>query len=538
LGFLNAWLHPFHRVRLCDGGDCRAPESAAAYPRRPDDRPNVETAAKVWYAQAKIAFAQAHQRQMDDSDRVPMVIVATAGGGIRAAYWTATVLEKIQKDLGPNGLRPYLFAISGVSGGSVGATAFDAALANSDETACGEKCVSSTEFLTEDFLAPTLASAIFKDGPASFLPDLRQDDRGAALEQGFEHASQGSLGRPFLSLFPYGGEAAPWRPILLLNATHEESGKRIITSHVLIERNVFVDALDGLHVLDSDVRASTAAHNSARFSYISPAGNLGRRQNPARDAKSWTLTDLDSWKEALSRWLADWNGSVIDGGYFENYGALTALELARAAEATLSAENAHVKLVILMISSDPDLAQAHTLVRIHEPKDGKECLVSSTEREQETPAQSPNYLSVEPGQVANAWLNEFVAPLQGVESAREAHGNWAAAELGIEVCTEFAQSAAASAVDARPQTLQMQAAVTAHRGKDADVTKSEPVKAKADKPYFSHLAMCKSDDQGNVTVQPPLGWVLSQATQTGLDSLVLRCGNREQLEQLEVALRG
>ena len=21
-GFLNAWLHPFHRVRLCDGGDC------------------------------------------------------------------------------------------------------------------------------------------------------------------------------------------------------------------------------------------------------------------------------------------------------------------------------------------------------------------------------------------------------------------------------------------------------------------------------------------------------------------------------------
>jgi hypothetical protein len=534
LGFLNAWLHPFHLVRLCDGGDCRAPESAAAYPRRPDDRPNVETAATTWYAQAKTAFEQAHRRKVDESDRVPMVIVATAGGGIRAAYWTATVLEKIKSDLGPNGLRPYLFAISGVSGGSVGATAFDAALTNSDETACGEKCLSSTKFLTEDFLAPTLASGIFKDVPASFLPDLWQDDRGAALEQGFEHASQGLLERPFLSLFPYGGGAAPWRPILLLNATHEESGKRIITSHVLIERNVFVDALDGLHVLDSDVRASTAAHNSARFSYISPAGNLGRRQDSAGDSKSWTLTDLNSWKEAWNRW----NGSVIDGGYFESYGALTALELARAAEATLSKENAHVKLVILMISSDPDLAQAHMLVRIHEPKDGKECLVSSTEREQEALAQSPNYLSVEPGQVANAWLNEFVAPLQGVESAREAHGNRAAAELGIEVCTEFAQSEGTSAVKAPLQTLQTQAAVTADRGKAADVTKSQPVKAKADKPYFAHLAMCRSDDQGDVTVQPPLGWVLSQATQTGLDGLVSRCGNREQLEQLEVALGG
>jgi len=164
---------------------------------------------------------------------------------------------------------------------------------------------------------------------------------------------------------------------------------------------------------------------------------------------------------------------VIDGGYFENYGALTALELARAAEATLNAENAHVKLVILMISSDPDLAKAHTVVRIHEPKDGKECLVSSTEREQETPAQPRNYLSVEPGQVANAWLNEFVAPLQGIQSAREAHGNRAAAELAIEVCTKFTQSAGTSAGGSAPQTLQMQAAIIADRGKDAYLTNSE-----------------------------------------------------------------
>ena len=61
------------------------PKSAAAYPHRPDDRPNVEAAAKAWYAQARTAFAQAHDGKLDDSDRVPMVIVATAGGGIRAA---------------------------------------------------------------------------------------------------------------------------------------------------------------------------------------------------------------------------------------------------------------------------------------------------------------------------------------------------------------------------------------------------------------------------------------------------------------------
>ena len=89
------------------------------------------------------------------------------------------------------------------------------------------------------------------------------------------------MARPFLSFFrendpaPDENKTPWWRPILLLNATHEETGNRIITSHVLIERNVFVDSLDTLQMLGKDVRASTAAHNSARFTYVSPAGNLG-----------------------------------------------------------------------------------------------------------------------------------------------------------------------------------------------------------------------------------------------------------------------
>ena len=100
------------------------------------------------------------------------------------------------------------------------------------------------------------------------------------------------------------------------------------------------------------MRASTAAHNSARFTYVSPAGDLGNK-----------------------------NGSVIDGGYFENYGALSALELARAARVALKDEKPGVKLVILMISSDPGLESSHTLVRINEAKDGGKCLVSVAERE-------------------------------------------------------------------------------------------------------------------------------------------------------------
>jgi hypothetical protein len=518
LAALNAWLHPFHRVRLCDGGDCFAPPLAAGYSvaSLPDDRPTVAVAARAWYEQAKAAHAKAH-----GDGPVPMFIVATAGGGIRAAYWTATILEQLEMDFAPGGgsMRPYLFAISGVSGGSVGASAFEAALTKRDESHCkaGDVgCPLATGYLTEDFLAPALASWIFEDTPSSLLPDFGQGDRGVALERSFEHASGDVLTRPFLSFFRLKKEAAPndedaswWRPILLLNATHEETGNRVITGHVRIDRNVFLDSLDALHVLGKDVRASTAAHNSARFTYVSPAGDLGNG-----------------------------NGSVIDGGYFENYGALSALELARAAKATLKDEKPGVKLVFLLISSDPSLDAKRTLVRINEPKGGERCLVSVAEREDASSSDgAPNYLSVDPNQFENAWLNEFIAPLQGVTKVRESHGNRAAAELAVEICAEFPEAPkAAAGAPSLSQSPQTQSAATLEAGKDVGLDDSEPVRAKPDKPYFAHLAMCTEKPGEPPTLKAPLGWVLSKATQDHFAELLRECGNDVQLHELEIAL--
>ncbi len=526
IGVVNAWLHPFHRVRPCDG-DCIATMS-------PEERPTVADAARAWYEQAKTAYGKAH-----GEGPVPMVIVATAGGGIRAAYWTAEVLETLASDFAKEdgfkeegGVRPYLFAISGVSGGSVGATAFEAALAKRGDNPCqtgdDEMCPRATTYLTADFLAPALANLVFVDTPSSFLPDFGQIDRGTALEKSFENASGGLLARPFLSLFPYKRDPAavgkaPWRPILLLNATHEETGKRIITGHVLVERNVFIDSIDALHELTNDVRTSTAAHNSARFTYISPAGDLGETK-----------------------------GSVIDGGYFENYGALTALEIARAARLALKKETPGVKLIVLMISSDPGLKKARELVRIKEAKDHGGCLVSVAEREdaplgaagvRQTPDKSPNYLSPDRAQVQNAWLNEFFAPFQGIKNVREAHGNRAAAELALQICAEYPDPASAVAPSvtteqkADPpgsQSPQMQTAAVLDKAKNESVSQSSAVAASHENPYFAHLAMCTEGDPP--PVQPPLGWVLSSATQDAFHTLLSQCDNGTELEQLEIAI--
>ncbi len=388
-----------------------------------------------------------------------------------------------------------------------------------DESNCGVEdkgCAHATDFLKEDFLAPALASWIFEDTPSSFLPDLGQADRAVALEQSFEQASNDLLTRPFLNLVSYsdaaianGGPAPPWRPILLLNATHEETGNRLITGHVRIDRNVFLDSLDALHVLGNDVRASTAAHNSARFSYVSPAGDLGNG-----------------------------NGSVIDGGYFENYGALSALELARAAKAALKDEKPGVKLVFLLISSDPSLEPKRTLVRIKEPKSADKCLVSVAVREERSSRHgAPNYLSVDPDQFENAWFNEFLAPVQGVTKVREAHGNRAAAELAVEICSEFPDAPkAADGASSSAQSPQTQVAATLDQGKDFSLDDSEFVKAKADNPYFAHLAMCTEKPGEPPTLKAPLGWVLSKATQDHFPELLKECGNDVQLTELETAL--
>jgi hypothetical protein len=515
-GALNAWLHPFHRVRLCDG-DCFAPKQQPGFlaAAAPNDRPTAGDAALNWYSQAKLAYEKVHP-----GEPVPMLIVAAAGGGIRAAYWTATILEQLEKDLAAEGgVRPYLFAVSAVSGGSVGAAAFEAALTKRDES-CGigqsvhraakpgdKGCPPATDFLKGDFLAPPLAKWIFVDTPASFLPDFGVDDRGAALERSFEDSSDGLLKRPFLSFFRRKVENSEdiswWRPILLLNGTHEETGNRIIASHVRIDRDVFLESFDELDLLGQDVRASTAAHNSARFTYVSPAGDLGHRR-----------------------------GSVIDGGYFENYGALTALELARAAKQTLKGMNPGVKLIFLLISSDPSLDEERTRVRIRQPKEGpRTCLVSAAEREtgSRVATDDPNYQSVDPNKFENAWFNELVAPLQGAYKVREAHGNRAAAELAVEICTE---------IPAAPLPPGTGAAQALNAAKNVNFAASKPFEPLPTDPFFAHLAMCTEKPGETPTFKAPLGWALSKTTQDAFDQQLFlkQCGNDVELRELEVAL--
>jgi hypothetical protein len=499
----------YHRVRLC--GDCTpAPTPAggqwvatASY----DKRPTVAEAAQAWYRQAAPVYHALHP-----GEPVPFFIISTAGGGIRAAYWTATVLETLEtaraagikdKNAGAGGsvaadglIRHLLFAISGVSGGSIGAAAYLAAVHNHDMHGA---LIEPTMYLKRDVLAPGLASLAFIDIPSNFLPDFGQIDRGEALEVGLEHASivkddaKGLLSHSFVSFFPQIGSSeqpVSWRPALLLNATHQETGRRIITSHLKIEPDVFVDSYDALQTLGSDVRLSTAAHNSARFTYISPAGDLISAQGASDNL----------------------HGFVIDGGYFENYGAETATELAHEAiEAIKSIDGATIRPVILQISSDPTV-KTETLVR-----------------QRDCAKPDGDFLTPYRAQSAAWWdlslFNELSAPLIGIMSVREAHGFIALSALAQLAC-DAPSTAEQPKQQAQNSIVHLYDAIASIKAAPPPGTKS----------LFVHLAMCVEATKATPPINPPLGWVLSQATQDKFKGILENCGNKQELTTLEQAL--
>jgi len=309
-----------HRVREAGGG-------ASAVPRELGLREHFEK----WIA--------ARERARDPKKRYPVVIVAAEGGGIRAAYWTATLLAAIQEK--EPSFASHVYAISGVSGGSVGAVVFDALLAQvpgaggklcevrgTAETS-RERC--AEHVLGEDFLSPTLAAFLFPDLVQRFLPfPVERLDRARALEASWEDAWKSRMGNdrlaePFDALWK--GDRAHRIPSLLLNGTWVETGKRMIASNLAVDAGIFNDTADVFSFIDYPIAASTAAHLSARFTYVSPAGSLRKRNE----------------KEVTAH--------IVDGAYFENSGTATALDVLSALYSR--GEKLNLDFVVVYVNNDP-----------------------------------------------------------------------------------------------------------------------------------------------------------------------------------------
>lgn len=223
----------------------------------------------------------------------PYIVIATEGGGIRAAYWTAAILTRIQDRYPAFSSR--LYAISGVSGGSLGAATFDVLLTRPAQGRYHERAQAA---LGRDFLAAPLGRLLYTDLVQRLLPwGFTTLDRGVALEQAWtkalEHQGIESFGQPFEDFWVQN----PALPRLFLNATWVERGNRVVFSAPKLEPAD--ETTDGTPL--ASFTFVQAVHASARFPYISPALTIPGREHP--------------W------------GHLVDGGYFENSGAITARDV-------------------------------------------------------------------------------------------------------------------------------------------------------------------------------------------------------------------
>jgi hypothetical protein len=369
----------------------------------------------------------------------------------------ATVLGYFMQEahdhgLDPNAVRNRLFAISSVSGSSLGAVMVAKALdqkADSTDFPCKKapvdlwwgrtvgnwrdcfEALTSGDFLSADFfgfafndMLPLPLFGLVRDR-AAVLEDTWKARYHDVVTRADSSPTQCNAGLdcPFLSLKPRSGH---WIPLLVLNGTSEATGGRIVTTPLevtyapksrqlcptmvddegrcilFVEADRFHDLLsydkpEGVITPLDDVRLSTAAHNSARFPLISPPGSVLNYKDVIVDR-------------------------IVDGGYFENSGALGARELAQA----IRAIEPELMPFVLIISNDPD----DPVVILNDPDDpgtaddnSKKSRLRSLKSDQVKKARAA-VNGAEP-------VTDIVTPVMAIINTRSAHGVLGMDELRI-----------------------------------------------------------------------------------------------------------
>lgn len=422
-----------------------------------DDNPSIDPARRQTLSALFVNWTQSCVTS--DSDTVRPIIVAVSGGASRAGMWAARTLTAVDQAVAEQGgsSNTGIFAVSSVSGGSLGTAAYVALRHGTHSRDCHLPVLSPGELerrddalvkgLRADALGPLLAGALFGDTPRAIfgLPaailsngrssQLRGGDRAEALEHAFEHnwdailpqLQRASRTTPpafydsYLSLYyekasrlhpctdqhllrkPDGTMCDPGgMPLWIANGADARNGGRLITAPFKLNAagtkdpdkvGPFFAARDVLALLQKDIPISTAIDNTARFPWLSPAGEL----------------------EPFGQGSGQAPSQIVDGGYFDNEGMVTALALARWLRANGRALTGR--------TVDPILIQA-TADADEGIKDAD--IIRCGRREEDDPG--PASGQTRPSQ--------FFVPLMGLNGARAGHSAIALREARHEFCRD------------------------------------------------------------------------------------------------------
>jgi hypothetical protein len=236
-----------------------------------------------------------------DGEKARTILIATPGGGIQAAAWTAQVLQGLE---GRNpSLRRSIVLISSVSGGSLGAMIYAASFAGAIEPSqvAENARASAIDEVAWGWTVPDFWRTI--------LPWFRYDrtvDRGWALEKKWAAVNNlDDTGRTRGTMFFQWADAARRgsMPALIMNSMLVESGVPVVFSNTRFPATPndnlriknFYDLYPEMHG-QFDIRVNTAARLSASFPYVAPAS---RPYLEAPFGRGYHF---------------------VDGGYYDNFG--------------------------------------------------------------------------------------------------------------------------------------------------------------------------------------------------------------------------
>jgi hypothetical protein len=257
--------------------------SASTVPVRPYRAPTLTGSLRQWLADPLTRSCAVPAPAAAGAVRVePLVLVAAAGGGIRAAWWAVQALNRLAAT---PCRRHAVFAASAVSGGSLGLAIMEASADHNAALArvAGPDALAAA--IDGLLLRDTIAGMTGLDLIAAGMPAGQEfPDRAALMERAWENEDPG-LAQPF----PLRHPVLPW--LLMFNSTAVGTGCRAIIADRRIapatagpaESTPACGLTSTVAVPDSydffaelpclaGIDTATAALLSARFPYVTPSG--------------------------------------------------------------------------------------------------------------------------------------------------------------------------------------------------------------------------------------------------------------------------
>ena len=269
----------------------------------------------------------------------PIILVATAGGGIQAAAWTTQVLSGLQK-LSTKDWKTknsFVFAecltlVSSVSGGSTGSMYFLNLYGPDSEAKFQDQKIDEVNDAVKESSLDDIAWAmVYRDFFRIVFPYLKYSsedkllDRGYMLEETWRN--RGSI-HANLSNWRLGVKTGE-RPAVIFNATVAETGEPLLLSTTDLADDAHVPKRLSFYRLypNTDLPVVTAVRLAATFPYVSPAARI--------------LSGQPEYH-------------MIDGGYYDNPGVSSLVRWVDEGLQRLPENERPDHILIIQIRSFPD----------------------------------------------------------------------------------------------------------------------------------------------------------------------------------------